>query len=199
MRSHWQASQQAPHRLRMGGADAAGLAASCFTGAAVIGLTTPLDCLKQRWQVEPRSAQSMAGFAQRIVRIQGLWGGLWRPGLATNVAACTCSVGTRLGLYPVIRDLLAPVTGGSQFVSGLLGGALGYTSAAPFFFATRVAHAEAGLSSRPCIGIGTMARLAADGGVRGLWRGGGVLVARGALMSGSQLQCHVRHHEIQAA
>ena len=32
---------------------AAELGASCFTGALVIAITNPLDCLKQRWQVAP--------------------------------------------------------------------------------------------------------------------------------------------------
>jgi hypothetical protein len=27
------------------------IGASCVTGAAVIAITNPLDCLKQRWQV----------------------------------------------------------------------------------------------------------------------------------------------------
>ena len=35
-----------------------------------------------------------------------------------------------------------------MFLSGLLGGALGYISAAPFFYASRVAHADAGLLTR---------------------------------------------------
>ena len=175
------------------GGEAANILASCWTGAVVIALTNPLDCLKQRWQVaqmatEPNSSSSMRSFTTRLLQTQGLWVGLWKPGLITNCAACTVTVGTRLGLYPHLRQELnargAGVTG--KFGSGLLGGALGYVCAAPLFFATRVAHAAAN-GSAPCMGVGTLGHLQRDGGLGGLWRGASVLVARGAIMSGTQL------------
>ena len=78
----------------------ANIGASCLTGSAVIALTNPLDCLKSRYQVAPQSGGGVAAFARALVAGDGLWRGLWRPGLATNVCACTISVGTRIGLYP---------------------------------------------------------------------------------------------------
>ena len=181
--------------------------ASCFAGAAVIGLTNPLDCLKQRWQVARTALPSFA-FVKEIVATEGLFRGLWRPGLVTNCLACTISVGTRIGLYPSLRDKLTVMTSEptrtSMFISGLAGGALGYIVAAPLFFATRVAHAEAGLVVDGMLVTGAAAGrapTAADtGGLGmlrhlwvttaqpfGLWTGAGMLVARGALMSSTQL------------
>jgi hypothetical protein len=201
----------------MGNNRAAEIGCSCFTGAAVIAVTNPLDCLKQRWQVEkPASGKTLFSFFGDIVRKEGLFPGLWKPGIASNICACTISVGTRLGLYPILRDSLqlnAPAADGGKgrsgigmFFSGLLGGALGYTVAQPFFFASRVAQAEAGklcaesglyttgarLGKPPTVagsssGLPMLAHLAATRGVLGLWSGAEVLIARGALMSATQL------------
>lgn len=194
---------------------AAEVAASCFTGTTVIVITNPLDCLKQRWQIAQSSPGFARGglidFARAIVRDEGLLRGLWVPGIGSNAIACTISVGTRLGLYPLIRDGLQPSSGPGQrsgksmFLSGLCGGALGYIMSAPFFCATRVAQAEAGAldaegrlyvtgaraGHHPTVpgsnGLGMLAHLARTQGVGGLWRGSEVLVARGALMSATQL------------
>ena len=49
----------------------------------------------------------MAPFTREIIRVEGVWRGLWRPGLVTNMCACSISVGTRLGLYPLLRDAIS--------------------------------------------------------------------------------------------
>lgn len=187
------------------------ISASCFTGATVIALTNPLDCLKQRWQVEPpASGAGLLSFSKKIIDTEGLIGGLWRPGLLSNMCACTISVGTRLGLYPMLRDALRPPDSSRQssplmmMASGLAGGALGYIMSAPFFAASRIAQAEVGLvgadgvyttgalaGQKPTVpsnlGLATLGHLHATKGFLGLWRGSEVLVARGALMSATQL------------
>ena len=94
-----------------------------------------------------------------------------------------------------------------MFLSGFLGGALGYIVAAPFFMASRIAQAEVGVLASdgllatgvrkglaPTAGVGSsssglpiLAHLAKVQGLRSLWRGADVLVARGAIMSATQL------------
>jgi hypothetical protein len=91
-----------------------------------------------------------------------------------------------------------------MFVSGLAGGALGYSVAAPLFYATRVAQAEAGVlrdgvfvtgaraghpPSTPggSSGVPMLVHLARRDGPLRLWKGAPLLVARGALMSATQL------------
>jgi hypothetical protein len=184
---------------------ACNVVASCITGASVIAITNPLDCLKQRWQLS-RTSQKFPAFVSEILRTEGLFCGLWLHGLATNCLACTLSVGCRMGLYPILRDALstsAIASPAAMFASGLAGGALGYIAAAPFFFASRVAQAEAGLLVGGVLASGARAGRApsADGssgmgmlryiykteGLAGLWRGSHLLVARGALMSSTQL------------
>lgn len=165
----------------------ANVGASCATGAAVIALTNPLDCLKNRFQVAPPGERSVRQFAARLVADRGgLLRALWLPGLATNCCACTISVGARLGLYPTLRDSLQGDgrSGASMLSSGMLGGALGYAAAAPFFYATRVAHV-AGEGA----GLGALRAIAASG-PQNLWRGAPLLVARGAVMSGTQLSTY---------
>lgn len=194
------------------------IGASCFTGAAVIAITNPLDCLKNRWQVEPPGGPSnLLDFTRTIVRNEGLVAGLWAPGLVVNMISCTISVGTRLGLYPMLRDAMPSMpssssqdpqrSGVGMFVSGLLGGALGYICASPFFLAARVTQAEAGMLSpdtglytsgarkglAPTVpgggggGLAILHHHVSTTGVASLWRGAEVLVARGALMSATQL------------
>ena len=98
-------------------------AASSATGAAVIFLTNPLDCLKQRWQVAPtaltttRANAGLLGFGGEIVASEGFVRGLWMPGWAAYCCACSISVGTRLGLYPQLRDAIGqPAQGGGSGV-----------------------------------------------------------------------------------
>jgi hypothetical protein len=181
------------------------IAASCITGATVIAITNPLDCLKQRWQIS-LSSQRFPSFVRDILQTEGLLRGLWQQGLATNCIACTVSVGCRMGLYPLLRDALSPqgvAAPAAMFASGLAGGALGYLAAAPFFFASRVAQAEAGLIVRGVLatgaraghapsasgtsGVGMLRYLFEGEGLFGLWRASHLLVARGAVMSSVQL------------
>lgn len=200
----------------MPAARTAEISASCFTGAAVIAITNPLDCLKQRWQVlPPGGSQSLTAFAKDIVRAEGLLAGLWAPGVTVNMCACTISVGTRLGLYPMLRDAMGSSSSNQpqqrssigMFLSGLMGGALGYIIASPFFAVARVTHAEAGMicaetglyttgarkGLAPTVpggnggGIALLSHMASANGVLSLWRGADVLVARGAIMSATQL------------
>tara|TARA_B110001452_G_scaffold193945_1_gene163922 strand:- start:526 stop:1434 length:909 start_codon:yes stop_codon:yes gene_type:complete len=191
----------------MASRDLSNVAASCFTGATVIAITNPLDCLKQRWQVAQTSTRTpLLAFAQEIVRAEGAWRGLWYPGLLSNCLACTISVGTRIGLYPRLRDSFSAGKSGTtmgMLASGLAGGALGYVVSAPFFFASRVAQAEAGIIAdgvlitgacagrAPSVadpgGLATLHYLWSTHGLGALWKGASVLVARGAVLSSTQL------------
>ena len=134
--------------------------ASLFTGAAVILLTNPLDTVKNRYQVAKTRSGVLAFGAAEIKRL-GLLRALWFPGLATNACACTMTVGVRIGLYPSLRDAIAPdaKTPGAMAASGLLGGALGYTLAAPFFHATRLAQ----VSEDGLFGLRALRRIVREG------------------------------------
>ena len=49
------------------------------------------------------STQPFRSFTKSLLRDEGLWQGLWRPGLPTNMCAVAVSQGLRMGLYPSVR------------------------------------------------------------------------------------------------
>ena len=114
---------------------AAGLGAAGFAGGLSVAIMNPLDTLKVRYQVSTEPG-GMRGFAGQIVRQEGLWRGLWVPGVGANFGAiCISSVG-RVGCYPYVRDGLLNAVGleknaGVMFVAGLLAGAVGYLVSSP--------------------------------------------------------------------
>ena len=177
---------------------AAGLGAAGFAGGLSVAIMNPLDTLKVRYQVSTEPG-GMRGFAGQILRREGLWRGLWLPGVGANFGAiCVSSVG-RVGCYPYVRDGLLNAVGleknaGVMFVAGLLAGAVGYLVSSPVYQVKTLAQAEAGLVENGVFatgaslgkapryaslvqGLGTLKR---DGH---LWRGAGALVVRGALLS----------------
>ena len=177
---------------------AAGLGAAGFAGGLSVAIMNPLDTLKVRYQVSTEPG-GMRGFAGQIVRQEGLWRGLWLPGVNANFWGIGVSSVGRVGCYPYVRDgLLKAVDGeknaGVMFVAGLLAGAVGYLVSSPVYQVKTLAQAEAGLLENGVFatgasvgqapryaslvqGLGTLKR---DGH---LWRGAGALVVRGALLS----------------
>ena len=140
---------------------AANLAASCATGVANISITNPINTLKIRWQVlrpEARGTQTLGSFVRTTVR-EGVWYGLWQPGLAPGLEASVASIGLRYGFYPLLRDSMgwmkASLSGTpdgentkigatGMFAAGLLSGCVGYFFASPFLMIMTQMQAEAG-------------------------------------------------------
>lgn len=187
-----------------------------------VGLLNPMDCLRIRWQVtdSTRTAkQSLMGFARAIVTREGLWHGLWRPGLIANASSIALSSALRMGVYPTLRDMLSELIVGktssqgdddvattkqarAMVASSLLAGGVGYWITTPTFQMKVRLQAEAGLRGAdgilltgaraghaPQYGglLHGLARLAREEGLSGLYRGGGALVVRGALITSAQL------------
>ena len=177
---------------------AAGLGAAGFAGGLSVAIMNPLDTLKVRYQVATDPG-AMRGFAGQILRREGLWRGLWLPGVNANFWGIGVSSVGRVGCYPYVRDGLLKAVGleknaGVMFVAGLLAGAVGYLVSSPVYQVKTLAQAEAGLLENGVFatgasvgqapryaslvqGLGTLKR---DGH---LWRGAGALVVRGALLS----------------
>lgn len=93
------------------------MVAAAVAGGVQIGLFNPLDCLRIRFQVAATTELSTASasaspsaleFTRQIIRTEGWWWGLHRPGLLINCAAVATSQGLRIGLYPSIRQILSP-------------------------------------------------------------------------------------------
>eukprot|EP00568_Trieres_chinensis_P001616 CAMPEP_0183300774 /NCGR_PEP_ID=MMETSP0160_2-20130417/7083_1 /TAXON_ID=2839 ORGANISM="Odontella Sinensis, Strain Grunow 1884" /NCGR_SAMPLE_ID=MMETSP0160_2 /ASSEMBLY_ACC=CAM_ASM_000250 /LENGTH=324 /DNA_ID=CAMNT_0025463259 /DNA_START=102 /DNA_END=1073 /DNA_ORIENTATION=- len=146
-----------PHAAKM---LSAGLAASTSTA-----LFNPLDTLRVRWQVSPRSDPTASGgvlrYGMNIVRTEGLIEGLWRPGLTANMLGMSLSAAVRFGYYETVRDGLVKLTsptaacsgdgctknGAHMMVAGALCGAVGYAWTTPFHLLKTVIQAEKGLIS----------------------------------------------------
>ena len=170
--------------------------------AAIVAVFHPLDSVRIRWQVlhasrggvAPAGAESMVAFALGVARHEGLVGGLWRPGVAAHSSATFVSSSFRLGVYPTLRDAL--VGEGTKnalhmWVAGFCAGTVGFFFASPLFMAKVRLQVSAGDRSLALVNrsaTGVLVAVARAEGLRGLWRGSGTLVARGALLSsGSQL------------
>ena len=177
---------------------AAGLGAAGFAGGLSVAIMNPLDTLKVRYQVATDPG-AMRGFAGQILRREGLWRGLWLPGVNANFWGIGVSSVGRVGCYPYVRDGLLNAVGleknaGVMFVAGLLAGAVGYLVSSPVYQVKTLAQAEAGLLENGVFATGAsvgkapryaslvqgLATLKRDGH---LWRGAGALVVRGALLS----------------
>lgn len=132
--------------------------------------------------------------------------GLWYPAICTNAVLCSITVGVRLGIYPTIRDGMTSATGSKGpsvvFSSGLISGACGYFCGSLLYMMKNKLQAEGGLKGPDGVyitgarkGFTPSCRNGAVGlyhtvfseGAAGLWRVSGVLVARGATLSSSQL------------
>lgn len=203
----------------------ANLAASSSTGFVVSSLSHPIDTLKCRWQVAGKASQTrhvnVFGFARLVLLQEGIFTGLWRPGLLPNVVSMACCIGLRNGLYASFRDgfcrLRRSATGnadkagaGGMFVAGLFSGATGYIIASPLLQVKTQMQAEAGkigpdglyvtglLCGRAPTYQSTSKALrslvASSPGplhaIQTLWRGAGVIVARGSTLSASQLMAY---------
>eukprot|EP00927_Polykrikos_kofoidii_P048626 TRINITY_DN42873_c0_g1_i1.p1 TRINITY_DN42873_c0_g1~~TRINITY_DN42873_c0_g1_i1.p1 ORF type:complete len:323 (-),score=42.81 TRINITY_DN42873_c0_g1_i1:79-1047(-) len=196
------------------------LAASAATGCVIMTITNPVDTLRCRWQVVGGAEQTLAGFTRTVIRQEGLWGGLWRPGLPPNMVGMALAIGGRNGFYPVVRDSVSAFTGSGEkvgptgmFAAGLLAGMAGYFMATPFLQVKTQMQAESGKVGADGL-YGTGARtgqapsyrstfnafstLASNGyansgvlgGVANLWRGSSVVVGRGAVVAASQLSAY---------
>lgn len=185
----------------------ANILASGSVGSSIIIATNPLDCLKIRWQVLPRGERNvqLLQLARDIVRREGLWNGLWRHGLFSNVAAVFTCTGVRIGVYGSVRDTIMVMLNtktkdaGTMASAGFLSGALSFFLATPFFQAKTRLQGEAGIVD-PRTGLlvtGTRAghtpayrnllhfveRCVVEEGPWALFRGSSALVVRGSLLS----------------
>ena len=140
-------------------------------------------------------------YAASVINNEGVWRGLWRPGLSANVIAVACREPVRNGCYPLVRDTLIALNDGEKtasvmFASGYICGSVGYAICAPFFQAKTRLNAEAALVPRSSTAPdrskygGSLAKVLStivrEEGVAALWKGSLVLVVRGGLLSAGQ-------------
>eukprot|EP00439_Symbiodinium_sp_Y106_P013792 s4192_g1.t6 len=163
-----------------------GIAAADLSKSAIFN---PADCLRIRWQVSVGET-TFAKFSAELLRKEGLWQGLWRPGLPFNMCAVAVSQGLRMGLYPTARDALQTLlpsdgqkSSAAMIGAGLMSGSFAYFTGAPLWLVkTRMQAAV---------------QFAADGASTAVhiypvhlcdyWRGCSPLIFRGALLTAGQM------------
>ncbi|KAH8066638.1 thiosulfate transmembrane transporter [Aureococcus anophagefferens] len=182
-----------------------GCGAAGVSGGLAVAVMNPLDTLKVRYQVSASSV-AMRPFALEIVAAEGLWGGLYAPGILANFLIGISSMG-RVGCYPYVRDAMLDAAGASEknapvMFSPACSPAASATLLRARYIRSRRAQAEAGAIGADGVltsgaskgevprfhGRSLAAGLAALGADGALLRGSGALMARGALLSaGMQL------------
>jgi Mitochondrial carrier protein len=113
--------------------------------ALASGIFNPLDSLRVRWQIAPKEISSIFVFSRNIMKQEGLWNGLWKPGIGVNMVGMSLTSGLRFGSYETIRNHLHQMqqqASDSQattftrtsimMVAGLLSGSAAYYVTTPF-------------------------------------------------------------------
>eukprot|EP00439_Symbiodinium_sp_Y106_P013653 s4192_g1.t4 len=113
--------------------------AAAMAGWVQPAIFNPADCLRIRWQVSVGET-TFAKFSAELLRKEGLWQGLWRPGLPFNMCAVAVSQGLRMGLYPTARDALQTLlpsdgqkSSAAMIGAGLMSGSFAYFTGAPLW------------------------------------------------------------------
>mmetsp|Transcript_15191 Transcript_15191/g.22995 ORF Transcript_15191/g.22995 Transcript_15191/m.22995 type:complete len:308 (-) Transcript_15191:158-1081(-) len=129
------------------------LFAGTLCGSTVVMSFNPLDCLRIRWQVSKAKDMSMIAFSSKIIKEEGFIRGLAAPGLKANGFAASVSVGSRMGIYPFLRDGIIKKLEhkekhpGVMFLAGLMPGMFGYWVSTPLWQIKTRLQAETGLIS----------------------------------------------------
>ena len=156
-------------------------AAAGSAGAIADGVLNPSTVLQARCQMAP--AMSSWQLARIAVERDGLWRGLWLPGLVAICMRAMTYSGFRVGMYPTVRDALSSDSIGARVVAGALTGGTGGALFAPMEL-VRVRM----VGPAPCASTwAAFASLARRDSLRGLWRGATPFALRCACFSGVQL------------
>lgn len=158
------------------------VAASTCIASAVM-LFNPLDCYRLRWQVQTTHS-TMRAHAAHIFQTEGLFRGLWIPGIGSNASGAALSRGIGMGAYPTVRDWISPEKSGiTMFLAGLVSGGIGYYISTPAWVVkTRL---QTGMEGSKYKGnaIRLFYEIFKQDGFRGLYRGSSALLVRGALIN----------------
>jgi hypothetical protein len=171
------------------------MAASGIVGSSCVGLLNPLDTVRIRFQSSTTTLPGgIRAFARNIILKEGVWRGLWLPGLGANMTAICLSTGFRLGMYPTIRDQITSSFGQTEknalimWLSGLIPGFFTYGAITPLYLVKTHMQVSAA-PGRPLIYKNTLHglyTLGKQGGLKQLYRGAPSLMGRGGMLSSGQ-------------
>ena len=158
---------------------AAGVAA-----AIADGIYNPTTVLMVRGQLSP--TLSTWQLARRAVEQEGVFRGLWKPGLSSICLRALTYSGFRVGMYPTTRDFIPGDGFSAKLSAGCATGAVG----AALFMPAEVARVRtvAAHGRGPCATmVGVIATTLREESVASLWRGATLFAVRCGTFSGVQL------------
>jgi solute carrier family 25 aspartate/glutamate transporter 12/13 len=164
--------------------------------AVASGTFNPLDCLRVRWQTQLGAKErSILTFGRRIVQQEGLWQGLWKPGVGVNMIGMATASGLRFGYYETIRNGLNHSDGTRHekqawhmVVAGLVSGGSAYFITTPFHLLKTRIQSEAGRHRQSkTLREGVLQIVSQTGNLSSLFRGSGPLAVRGSLFTAGQM------------
>ena len=160
--------------------------AASFIGSSLgVGIYNPLDVLRVRWQTEANPPRSLFTYARQAVKQEGMRL-LWR-GVGANMLAIGVSSGTRIGLYPVVRDelLRGREKDALTLATASMGtGMLGYALSSPLY-QVKVRLQAPLPHPYPHLPAAMVALWRS--GFAAAWRGSGTLALRGGLFTCGQM------------
>lgn len=194
-------------------------AAGAMTATSVV--FNPFDVVKTKLQTQNQLSRDASGrlyegawhCVKRVRAEDGVFRGLWLPGLAASVVRDIANGAIRMGLYPAaVRNLHeqlpwggegVPTAFSTRVLAGLLTGFSGALLANPTDVVKVRLQAEAGTVVNGVYATGLYRgqvpspnafaciwQLGAEGGIRGLWRGAGANCARAALVTSGQMSSY---------
>jgi solute carrier family 25 (mitochondrial aspartate/glutamate transporter), member 12/13 len=173
--------------------------AASTASALASGLFNPLDSLRVRWQIAPKEIHSsILVFSRKIIKQEGLWYGLWKPGVGINMVGMSLTSGLRFGSYETIRNHLHQMQQqdnesqsttftrtSAMIVAGLLSGSAAYYVTTPFHLLKTRLQAT-GNAGRSNLQLEFMT-LIESGKFSSLYKGSVPLTIRGSLFTAGQM------------
>ena len=158
--------------------------AAGVSGAIADGLYNPATVLMVRGQLAPTLSTSQ--LVRRAVGRDGIFNGLWKPGLSSICLRALTYSGFRVGMYPTVRDIVPGDGFSAKLVAGCATGAVGAATFMPAEMArvkTVAAHGRGPYATLR----GAVATTVREESATGLWRGATAFAARCGCFSGVQL------------
>ena len=115
------------------------LGCSAASGGIGAFVTSPIECLRVRFQVEPAATRPSAilAFGTQIVQKEGFLHGLFLPGNAAWSASMASAFGLRMMLYDPLRTAIDGFVGGggsaNAFAAGVCTGCMTNALSCPLF------------------------------------------------------------------
>lgn len=151
-------------------------------------LFNPLDVLRIRWQVTKKIPLHFFRFTKTIIHTEGLFYGLWLPGMLAQIKFVIICGAVRLGSYQLFRDNFTRLIGKNKksgplmALAGFCSGTTAYILSGPLFIVKNRMQAQSELKG-PKTTILYELRQIFSQGIQKILSGSIILIIRGSLLA----------------